>query len=252
MGAAAEQAQVRKLQGKETTNTTTRPAMMPHPRLSVAVAFASLSLGAADHKAVSNLRSRWSQSESEPEQELLVSIVSDATDDIGFPPIPPFPKPTKDGIGFERKITQVEDGATFFLEFSGGTCQTNDTYGDSSCHYQWGESIIANYTMQLGEKLDEGDVLRANLKVDHLVPYSFTCAVCGSDCVLKLPVVDLQWSFPTQDCPIDTNLIIDSFREDLGKKSPTDGIPVHVEGGVHIIRESGDIAAAFSVSVDLK
>lgn len=226
---------------------------MPYPRLSAAFVFAYVPLGAADPKAaVSNLRSRRSHAQSDSEPELLVSIVSDATDDTGFPPIPPFPKPTKDGIGFKRKITQVEDGATFFLEFSGGTCQTNDSYGDSSCQYQWGESIVANYTLQLGEKLDEGDVLKANLKVDHLVPYSFICAVCGSDCVLKVPVVDLQWSFPTPACPIDTNLIIDSFREDLGKTSPTDGIPVHVEGGVHIVRESGDIAAAFSVSVDLK
>ena len=231
-------------------------AKMPNPRLSVTVVFASLFLGAADPEAVSNLRSRRSrQSESEPEPEPIrvVSIASDATDDTGFPPIPPFPKPTKDGIGFKRKITQVEGGATFFLGFSGGSCQTNDTYGDSSCQYQWGESIIANYTLQLGKKLDVNDVLKANLKVDHLVPYSFTCAVCGSDCVLKVPVVNnLQWSFPTPACPIDTDLIIDSFREDLGKSSPTDGIPVHVEGGVHIIRESGDIAAAFSVSVDLK
>lgn len=226
---------------------------MPHPRLYAACVLASVHLGVADPKAMSNIRSRRSQPEPDAE---VVSIASDGPpndyDTGGFPPIPPFPKPTKDGIGFKRKITQVEDGATFYLQFSGGTCAGNDTYGDSSCQYQWGESIIANYTLQLGEKLDEGDVLKANLKVDHLVPYSFTCAVCGSDCVLKVPVVDLQWSFPTPDCPIDTNLIIDSFREDLGKTSPTDGIPVHVEGGLHIIRESGDIAAAFSVSVDLK
>ena len=115
-------------------------------------------------------------------------------------------------------------------------------------------AFFAIYTLQLGEKLDEGDVIRANLKVDHIIPYSFQCAVCGSDCILKLPVpgLDLHWAFPTPDCPIDTNLIVNSFREDLGKSSPTDGIPVHVEGGVHVVRENGDIAAAFSVSVDLK
>ena len=220
---------------------------MPSSRLFPALLLASASLGAA------------AVADPEPNLRASVSIVSDAPVDVmetgvQFPPIPPFPKPTKDGIGFKRKISQMEEGLGFFLSFSGGACEANDTYGDSSCQYQWGESIVANYTLQLGEKLDEGDVIKANLKVDHFIPFSFTCAVCGSDCVLKLPVprLDLKWAFPTPDCPIDTNLIVDSFREDLGKSSPTDGIPVHVEGGVHVVRENGDIAAAFSVSVDLK
>jgi hypothetical protein len=235
------------------TTYARQPSKMPrpHPRPSAAAfLFVSVSLGAAGAE-LANLRSHH-----QPEP---VTIVSDAPGDsssetLHFSPIhvPPFPKPIQAGIGFKRTIEQVEDGATFFLQFSGGACDAKDAYGDSACQYQWGESLVANYTLQLGEKLDQEDVLKANLKVDHLVPYSFTCAVCGSDCVLKVPVVNLQWSFPTPDCPIDTNLIIDSFREDLGKTSPTDGIPVHVEGGVHIIRESSGIAAAFSVSVDLK
>mmetsp|Transcript_27992 Transcript_27992/g.60976 ORF Transcript_27992/g.60976 Transcript_27992/m.60976 type:complete len:230 (+) Transcript_27992:38-727(+) len=174
-------------------------------------------------------------------------------DHENFPPIPPFPKPTKDGIGFTRKISQLDSNTSFSLTFGGGRCRSKDEYGNNSCHYNWGDAIEANYTVKLGEPLQEEDTLQGHVKIDHLVPYSFSCAVCGADCVLKIPVANIQWSFPTKPCPISTDMIVDTFTETLGDKSPTDGIPVHIEGNLKILRaKSGDAAASFSVSVDIK
>lgn len=165
---------------------------------------------------------------------------------------PPFPKPTKDGVGFRRTISELDENTSFSLTFGGGQCNAKDEYGNNACHYNWGEAIEANYTVQLGEALDKGDTLQGNFHVDHIVPYSFSCAVCGEDCVLKVPVANIEWSFPTPPCPINTDAIVDTIKEDLGKKSPTDGIPVHLEGNLQVVRASGDSVAKFSVSVDIK
>ena len=170
-----------------------------------------------------------------------------------FPPIPPFPKPTKDGVGFTRKISRIDSNTSFSLTFGGGRCTSNDQYGNNACHYNWGDAIVANYTVQLGEPLQEGDTLQGHFKIDHIVPYSFSCSVCGADCVLKVPVANIEWSFPTLPCPISTDVIVDTIKEDLGDKSPTDGIPVHIEGSLQILRgEDRDAVAQFSVSVDIK
>ena len=185
-----------------------------------------------------------------------VSLKDDARhheSNSAFPPIPPFPKPTKDGVGFTRKISQLDSNTSFSLTFGGGQCKSKDEYGNNACHYNWGDAIEANYTVKLGEPLQEEDTLHGHLKIDHLVPYSFSCAVCGADCVLKIPVAQIEWSFPTKPCPISTDMIVDTIKENLGDKSPTDGIPVHIEGNLQILRaKSGEAAATFSLSVDIK
>ena len=85
-------------------------------------------------------------------------------------------------------------------------------------------------------------------QIDSLISYSFTCALCGEDCVLTVPVVKFTYTIPLPPCPVPAHTIQTRIEYKLQPHSPTEGIPTHLEGTVKIARSSGEQMAEFSVS----
>ena len=175
---------------------------------------------------------------------------ADAAAKKSFPP----PRPPTEGVNFSRTVTELEPGASLSLRFSGegGECSTEDRYGNNRCHYNWGGTVEANFTVGLAGTLEEGDTLQGHMKVNYLIPYSFSCPVCGRDCVIRLPIRDLSWTFATPPCPIGPGDLVDGIVAPIGGKSPTDGIPVHIDGNFHVVKAGGRNIASFLVTADIK
>ena len=84
------------------------------------------------------------------------------------------------------------------------------------------------------------------------MPYSFTCALCGEDCVLTFPVVKFNYTIPMPACPVAPHETHKNIEYQLMGSSPTDGIPTHIEGTVKITKDTGRKIAEFSVSANVK
>jgi hypothetical protein len=90
-------------------------------------------------------------------------------------------------------------------------------------------------------------------QIDRIIPYSFSCPLCGSDCVLTFPVVKFEYTIPLPPCPISApHTVATDIEYQLDASSPTEGIPTRLEGSVKITKASGEEIADFSVTVLLQ
>jgi hypothetical protein len=179
------------------------------------------------------------------------------------------------GLSFIRQIDEVP--GSFDLVFDGHHCTQVDGHGDNECHYLWGEDITGKYKLTVDRDIDEGDSMTGHFKVrspsklmffmafhfksqppppqshlsqiDRFIPYSFTCALCGEDCILTIPVVKFTYTIPLPACPVPAHTIETRIEYKLQSNSPTEGIPTHLEGAIEISKSSGEKIAAFTVSI---
>jgi hypothetical protein len=107
------------------------------------------------------------------------------------------------------------------VEFDDQHCTKKDAYGQNDCHYNWGDHVAVNYSIFVNQTLDERAYMEGNFKVDNKVNWRFNCAVCGEDCVFKMPVIDFKYSIPMPDCPVKPLTRAHTMDYDLWKKSPT-------------------------------
>jgi len=84
-------------------------------------------------------------------------------------PHPALHLPVQDGVTFTRTIKHLN--ATFELNLEDGHCATHDKYGDNNCHYDWGEQVLGNYSVQSPHVIEHGDYMTGSFRVR-------TC--CGS------------------------------------------------------------------------
>jgi hypothetical protein len=60
-------------------------------------------------------------------------------------------------------------------------------------------------------------------KIDGKIPWSFTCKLCGEDCVLQVPVIKVDFSLPMPPCPVQPNKRSHTLEYQLWKSSPSHG-----------------------------
>mmetsp|Transcript_11459 Transcript_11459/g.33788 ORF Transcript_11459/g.33788 Transcript_11459/m.33788 type:complete len:250 (-) Transcript_11459:231-980(-) len=172
-------------------------------------------------------------------------------------PFPPFPRAVASGVTFSRNIIHINGGSKFHLTFGpevGSTshCKSADTFGDNNCHYKWGDGLVATYKLDLETELEDSDTIHGHFKIDRVVPWEFSCKVCGQDCTLKAPVIDEEWSFAMEPCPIQLQNATNSIFTKLRGDSPVDGITTHAQGNVQILKQGVSLLAEFSVDVFIK
>jgi len=170
---------------------------------------------------------------------------------IPFPPLPPHVDP---GVTFSRSIKSIEGGSEFRLRFGPDEnhCKSADGFGDNECHYSWGDALDATYDLRLETEMVEGDTISGEFKIDTVVPWSFSCQVCGEDCTLEAPVINQKWRFPMDPCPIPAQNVTHTISTVLQGHSPVEGIRTHVQGNLRVMKNSGDTIATFSVDVFIK
>jgi hypothetical protein len=92
-------------------------------------------------------------------------------------------------------------------------------------------------------------------KVDRIIPYQFRCALCGEDCVLSIPVINLNYTIPMpKECPIPIHTSTRHVVGQLWDDSPTKGIfPTRLDGSVQMIQgRTGKTLVDFSVESFIK
>ena len=86
----------------------------------------------------------------------------------------------------------------------------------------WGQSLTISIDATLGTPIAEGSTFSVDAKVDGLIPFRFSCRVCGANCTIKIPVVGKTVTFALPPCPI-TGGLKKTLTVALPAKSP---IPV--------------------------
>jgi hypothetical protein len=101
--------------------------------------------------------------------------------------------------------------------------------------------------------------------VDDKIPWSFTCKLCGEDCVLEVPVIQVTHVLKMPPCPVQPRERHHGIQYNLWERSPSGGlISTHIEGTVRVIQGSssddsgngdgdgGGTIAEFSISADIR
>lgn len=156
------------------------------------------------------------------------------------------------GVTLSRTFDSMEDGLSIDLAFLGATCEEKDDHGRNNCHYNWGDDLAVNITMNTsGSPFTQGDTVKGKFKVDYLVPWKFDCGVCDADCTLTLPIIKQGVTFPSPKCPFATHEMVVPFLIPLGKTSPTLGVPTHFAGHMKVMRKK-KIVARISITATVK
>jgi len=91
---------------------------------------------------------------------------------------------TLGGFDWSRTVKTLQH-ATGQVTFDKG-CTKTDPYGSNNCHWDWGQSVTAAYQGALQEDVTAGKLI-VDLKVDDIIPFQFTCPVCGATCTFSIP-----------------------------------------------------------------
>lgn len=184
-----------------------------------------------------------------------------------------------DGIAFNRTISYLSSADSLKLHFDPKYCKETDVYGENDCHYNWGERVALNYAVFANESLDENAYIEGSFKVNKLVltedsfvslslnviltnnlisqvamlPWHFTCAVCGQDCKAKAPIVILDFDIPMPPCPIDPIVYADNVAFQLPDLSPTEGlVAVPLQGEVVLYSKAQEVLVSVSIHSTVK
>merc|ERR1712224_1130565 len=114
--------------------------------------------------------------------------------------------------------------------------------------WAWGSTQSGSVNGTLGKPLTSGAKIAVDLKVDSFIPFKASCAVCGTNCTITIPIVKKTISFATPACPIAAGNVakaIPSFT--LPAKSPNPA-KTSVKGTVTVTHADGSTAAEVSIS----
>lgn len=188
---------------------------------------------------------------------------------------------------FDTKNQGDENDIMFNIKFDKGKCLKSDENGDNACHYDWGDTIHAYPTLSLNstasskilllsspllssssrqqqqerqrqqqhitEPFNSNDTIEGSFRIDRFVKWDFTCAPCGSDCSLKLPVVKRNVRFEMPDCPLDGTNFPLVVQVELDNTSPTNGrITTNLNGEVRLRKENGEVIIRAAIKITVK
>ena len=118
-------------------------------------------------------------------------------------------------------------------------CTTHDTYGDNVCHYNWDDFVTIKYSIESKNvTFTKHDYVVGNFTIDNRLPYTFTCNVCGEDCILKVPIIEFEYALPMPDCPVKPKKRSHTLLYQLWKTSPTHGFVTTSINGIVTIMKS--------------
>mmetsp|Transcript_45842 Transcript_45842/g.73735 ORF Transcript_45842/g.73735 Transcript_45842/m.73735 type:complete len:152 (-) Transcript_45842:214-669(-) len=110
--------------------------------------------------------------------------------------------------------------------------------------------VQATIKAHISEVLMGNSSFSVDMKVDGIIPFKFTCPVCGTTCTVTIPIVKQTTSFQLPDCPVtgDFNLVEPIA---LPSKSPI-GVSSGAKGTVQVTNGAGTVVAHVTVDATLK
>jgi len=154
------------------------------------------------------------------------------------------------GLTFSRSIDILSEDFQIYFGFDSSHCSSKDLFGDNNCKYNWGETVHIDLVVDIEHEFREDDMIHASLKVDYFVNWEFECHVCGQDCVITVPIVDLEIPIQMPPCPLINNDIPPTLEIPLGN-DPIAGIPLRVEGDLSLKKKSDEVIAKSHILVNV-
>ena len=148
-------------------------------------------------------------------------------------------------VELTRNVDSLGDGVSIKAVLDSG-CTGSDAYGSNNCALAWGSSTNATITGTLPKDLTAKSQLSLDLKVS-LVPLKATCAICGSDCELTVPIVKIPVSIKLPPCPIKGGPLNAVKTITLGAKSPVP-IKLNLSGKATLNDDDGAEVVTLDVS----
>jgi hypothetical protein len=144
--------------------------------------------------------------------------------------------------------TYIQDGLQVVVD-TAGACTSSDKYGSNDCDFKWGTAYSGHALIKEAADVTGGS-FSADMKVERIIPFKFTCPLCGGDCSIKIPVVGKTISFTMPDCPLHA-LVLDNSTTITLPADP--GIPAAgVKGSLSAVDASGATIASGDIDVALK
>lgn len=81
------------------------------------------------------------------------------------------------GVSFQRTIENFPTNSTFQLFFDKEKCQDEDSFGNSHCHYDWGDHVTADYSIFVNETLTESAFVEGTFKARRKILMLFSSAM---------------------------------------------------------------------------
>jgi hypothetical protein len=152
-------------------------------------------------------------------------------------------------IQITRHITSVEAGASGTVNID-KDCTTKDEYGCESALAKWGDSLKVSLNATLPHDLTADYSVIVKAKVNNIIPFDVTCAICGVDCTVTIPIIKKKLTIKLPPCPIKAATYLNSTTVVLPAKAP---VPLKVSAtGTGSVQDSkGNVVADVSVSLEV-
>ena len=152
------------------------------------------------------------------------------------------------GVYFDRSVDAASH-VTGSVTFTSG-CAGSDTWGSNKCTWDWKEANTATVQGALQEDITSGKLL-VDMKINNVIPFSFSCPICGANCTFDIPVIKTPVTFPMPPCPIKAVTIPSKAKSfTLPDKNPL-GVAASVSGTVQVADQSGSVIFKLSLNAKL-
>ena len=129
--------------------------------------------------------------------------------------------PAMADITLSRTVNSLAAGSSLNVTVEGSACSTKDAYGSNECDVHWGNTYTVDVAASLAEDLTTGSKIAVDLKLDGLVPFKASCAACGANCSVTVPIIKQSFNFAMPACPISVKAgIAKTISAALPTKSP--------------------------------
>ena len=160
----------------------------------------------------------------------------------------------KMGISFTREIS-LSENINLKVSFDDDRCTENDSFGGNKCHYSWGDQVTSTITYYSNETITQDAYMEGVFIVDNKVQWEFSCPLCGQDCVLKMPVLPLEYSLSMPSCSLQPEERTEIITYDLWKNSPSHGlvdVPVTLQGQATFYSGPEKVLATIQVQASIQ
>lgn len=145
-----------------------------------------------------------------------------------------------------RTINSLAAGSAT-VNVEGDACTDHDSYGSNHCDVHWGSSYTIDYDVALNKDVEAGSTFTADVTLDGVVPYKFSCALCGEDCTITVPIIKKTYSFTMPPCPISATGLKGNITQALPSTSPVP-LKIGFKGNIKANDPQGAVLADVDVS----
>jgi len=173
-----------------------------------------------------------------------------------------------EGVTLKRTFKKIPRGSYIMVKETTAShhkphCKKNDRYGSNNCNFNWGDTVEGTMVLDPGMEITKEHEVHGKFTIDRFVHWNYSCAACGKDCTVTLPVIDKKITMKAPPCSLfrkkegdssSSSRMTYSIRHTLSKTSLSEGVKMHVVGTIHLATKVNpkNIIAEMNVDITMK